>query len=92
MGNYYSTIETRNNKFVGFVYIESTNQLIFQTEPHISQTRVLEDINTFITTNKPAGDSVPVMPGKIPTQTITNTIKSTSNVPLPVVRGRCCGR
>lgn len=91
MGNYYSAIEVKDNKFLGSVYVESTNQLVFQTQLYSTQSQVLADINTFITTNKPPEVSAPA-PQNIPTRTITNTIKTTTNIPLPVVRGRCCGR
>ncbi len=90
MSNYYTTIEKQNNMFIGSVFVESSNQLVFQTQHYPSQTQVLADINTFITTNKPP--EVPSVPNHVPTRTITNTVKSGTNVPLPTVRGRCCGR
>jgi len=91
MANYYSTVENKDNKFVGSVFVESTNQLVYQTDPLISQTDVLEAINSFIATNSPPEVSVPTT-RRVPTRVITNSISAPTNVPLPVVKTRCCGR
>ena len=92
MSNYYSTVEVKDGKFIGTVYIESSNQLVYQTSPHTTQTQALDDIGVFIRTNKPPETPIPTQPPRILTQTITNTVRSHTNVPLPTVRGRCCGR
>ncbi len=79
MSGFFSTINIENGGFVGTVFNSSTNQQVYQTQPHPSQISATRDINNFIKTaqvNNPTTTSVQAPP--TPSTTVTPR--------------RCCGR
>jgi hypothetical protein len=81
MNGFFSTITMENGGYIGTVFNSSTNQQVYQTQPHPSQLLATRDMNNFIKrgqTNISTTDAVPT------TQTTTPTVYSSPK--------RCCGR
>lgn len=88
MQRYYTTIETADDNYVGYVYNVDTNIELYKTKPYPSQSQVIKDINSFLATAKPPTVS-PTVSTSIP-NVITNNV---THVPgAPRTGGRCCGR
>ena len=86
MKNYYTSINLEEGKFVGTVNDSTNNNTIYKTKPYNTQSQVVQDINTWLTTSaSPTTDPQPQAPQH---QTIINTVNR-----LPATGGkRCCGR
>lgn len=92
MKKYFTSINEINNQYVGTVYDAITNQIIYTSNPYISQSQVVQEINNFLKTNKQISETAQTSLPSIaaPPQTIQNTIKMQPMT--PVRTGRCCGR
>ena len=87
MKNYYTSINLEEGRFVGTVHDSLTNNTLYKSKPYNSQSQVVQDINTFLTTSAPPiTEPQPQAPQH---QTIINTVNR-----LPATGGnrRCCGR
>jgi hypothetical protein len=87
MKNYYTSINLEEGKFVGTVHESSNNNVLYKTKLYNTQSQVVQDINTWLTTSaSPTTDPQPKAPQH---QTIINTVNR-----LPATGGnrRCCGR
>lgn len=83
MQKYYTTLDLVDNNFVGTVFESSSNIAVFRSQPHNSQIKAMEEINSFLDGSK----SVNNQPQK--PQTIVNTVHRQ----VPPNTGRaCCGR
>ena len=87
MKNYYTSINLEEGKFVGTVYDSLNNKQLYKSKPYNSQSQVVQDINTFLTTSAPP--TTEPQPQTPQHQTIINTVNR-----LPATGGnrRCCGR
>jgi hypothetical protein len=91
MTKYYTTIETINNKFVGYVFNESNNQKLYQTPEYDIQSHAINDVNNFVTSNGSMQQGSIVNGAINNINTYVNTIKQAVPTVLPRT-GRCCGR
>lgn len=90
MAKYYTVIDIVNNKFVGYVYNESNNEKLYQTQEYDIQSRAIEDVNSYLEGNNLEKGS-PMAAALNNINTYVNTIKQA--VPTaPPRTGRCCGR
>jgi hypothetical protein len=53
MKNYYTSINLEEGRFVGTVYDSLTNKDLYKTKSYNTQSQVVQDINTFLTTLAP---------------------------------------
>jgi hypothetical protein len=83
MKKYFTSINIIDEKYIGTVFDQNTNQEIYKSKAYTSQSQALQDVNTFLVTSQPpTKDPVP--------STIVNT---TTPVPgAPSGQRRCCGR
>jgi hypothetical protein len=84
MNKYYTSINSENNQFVGIVYNSENNQQVYKTQPHNSQLKAVQEINSFLQNKTGISPTLPSRPIEI-----TNTIQ-----PVMVSGGtrKCCGR
>ena len=85
MSNYYTSLESVDNNYIGTVFNSVNNQPVYKSKPYLSQSQAMQDILTFLKTNNPPTTT----PAPIP-QTITNTTKFIPGAPTG--NRRCCGR
>ncbi len=83
MKKYFTSINIIDEKYIGTVFDQNTNQEVYKSKPYTSQSQAIQDVNTFLVTSKP--------PTKDP---VPNTIVNTATpVPgAPSGQRRCCGR
>jgi hypothetical protein len=87
MKNYYTSVGLEEGKFVGTVHESSNNNVLYKTKRYNTQSQVVQDINTWLTTSAPpATDPQPQAPQH---QTIINTV---NRLPATGSNRRCCGR
>jgi hypothetical protein len=87
MKKYFTAVNIENNLFVAVIYDSNTNQEIYRTKPHISQSNALQEVNKFITNQKSINPAAPSQ------QTILNSTTYTSTGPSQsTTTRRCCGR
>jgi hypothetical protein len=84
MKQYFTTLDLIDEKYIGTVYSSATNQAVYKTAPHFTQSQAVQDINNFL-----AGGSETKK--EITSETITNT---TSFKPIEgrAPTRKCCGR
>ena len=83
MKKYFTSINIIEEKYVGTVFDQNTNQEVYKSKPYTSQSQALQDVNTFLVTSKPpTKDPVP--------NTIINTTTQVAGAPSGP--RRCCGR
>lgn len=83
MKKYFTSINKIEEKYVGTVFDQNTNQELYKTKPYTSQSQALQDVNTFLVTSKPpTTDPIPT--------TIVNTATPVTGAPSG--QRRCCGR
>lgn len=83
MQKYYTTLDLVDNSFVGTVYESSSNIAVFKSQPHASQIKAMEEINSYLDNSKNSNNE-----SQKP-QTIVNTVHRQT----PSNSGRaCCGR
>jgi hypothetical protein len=87
MKNYYTSINLEEGRFVGTVYDSLTNKDLYKTKSYNTQSQVVQDINTFLTTSAPP--TTEPRPQTPQSRTIINTVNH-----LPATGGntKCCGR
>lgn len=83
MKKYFTSINIVEEKYVGTVFDQNTNQEVYKTKSYASQSQALQDVNIFLVTSKPpTTDPVP--------NTIVNTATQVAGAPSGP--RRCCGR
>lgn len=88
MANYFTTIDSEGDKFVGTVYDANTNAVVYKSKPYLSQSQASQDINSYLTTSRPPTTDPTAAPGS---QATVNTI-TYNTAPSRLSTGRCCGR
>jgi hypothetical protein len=87
MKKFFTSVNIENNLFIAVVYDANTNQEVYRTRPHLSQSNALQDVNKFITNQKSVQTVAPSQ------QTIINSTSYTStHSSLPPTSRKCCGR
>jgi hypothetical protein len=87
MKKFFTAVNIENGSFVAVVHDTNTNQEIYRTKPHISQSNALQEVNKFITNQKSIQPTAPSQ------QTIINSTAYTSTGPAQSsTTRRCCGR
>lgn len=87
MKKYYTSLNLEDGKFVGTVFESVSNNMVYKTKPYPSQTQVVQDINTYLTTSAPPTTEPHSQP--VQHQTIINTVE---RLPATGTTRRCCGR
>jgi len=80
MSSFFTSLESRDDLFVGIVYNSSNNIKLYETVGHSTQQQAIKDANNFIKTGASSKTTEPT--------TTTNTIKTKVTTP----GRRCCGR
>lgn len=83
---YYVTIEVDNSRYIGKVFLVSTNQLVYTSKSYFTQEQAASDARTFVITSAP-----PTKEPEAP-KTLITTTNYTSPGTGPQPRRRCCGR
>jgi hypothetical protein len=83
MKKYFTSLEVQNDQFVATVFDANTNQELYKTKPHRSQSHAMKDVNGFLTNQKPIKESPQA-------GTFVNTAV---HPPVPgTTSRRCCSR
>ena len=85
MNSFYTNIENKNGKYIGYVYNATNNAKLYETNQKETQEQALKDISTFLSKNDQTS--------------VEATIKEMSNFKNSILQSnaalrnkRCCGR
>lgn len=82
MKNYFTTLRTENNTYIGEVYDKTNNQLLYTTKPHLTQRQAMQEMDFFID-GTVTNDTIAINKPETPVQS--------ASIPRTIPR-RCCGR
>lgn len=84
MAKFYTTIEVINEKYIGIVYDANSNNIVYKTEPYISQLETVRQVDKFLATG--------IEPPKDASTPTNQTVITNTYVPVSKPRRSCCGR
>jgi hypothetical protein len=84
MNSFYTNIENKNGKYIGYVYNAANNAKLYETNLKETQEQALKDINIFLSTNN-----------QVVGEDIITEFKNYREIIIKnnaAISKRCCGR